>query len=121
MIGDKVTAAKSLRQVAGADLKARSLWRMWAARHATGPSSDAEEWKNQAIEGTKTADTFKRVAIWSEASVMAFRVGEKDVSKEYLGNAIAVVSRTQTRWWRARALSRIAKTVISLESPLGGR
>ncbi len=121
LIGDKVTAQKSLKHVEGADLKARSLWRMWAARHATAPSSDTEELKNQAIEATKTADTFKRVAIWSEASVMAFRVGEKDVSKEYLGNAIAVVSGMQTRWWRARALSRIAKTVISLESPLGGR
>ncbi len=52
---------------------------------------------------------------------MAFRAGEKGMSKDYLGNMIAVVSGMQTRWWRARALSRIAKTVISLESAAGGR
>jgi tetratricopeptide (TPR) repeat protein len=121
LIGDKKTAQKSLKHVEGADLKARSLWRMWAARRATAQSGDVEGLKSQAIDATKAADTFKRAAIWSEASVMAFRVGEKDVSKDYLGNAIAVVSGMQTRWWRARALSRIAKTVIFLESPVGAR
>jgi hypothetical protein len=59
--------------------------------------------------------------IWSEASETAYRVWEKGLAKDYLGNAIAVVSGMQTRWWRARALSRIAKTVISLESASGAR
>jgi hypothetical protein len=94
---------------------------MWAARYTKGESSDVEELKNQAIEATKAADTFKRVAIWSEASETTYRVGEKGLAKDYLGNAIAVVSGMQTRWWRARALSRIAKMVISLESASGGR
>ena len=121
LIGDNPNALKSLGHVEGTDLKARSFWRMWAARYATGQINDVEGLKSQAIEATKAADTFKRVSIWSEASAMAFRAGEKGMSKDYLGNAIAVVSGMQTRWWRARALSRIAKTVISLESAAGGR
>ena len=121
LIGDNPNALKSLGHVEGNDLKARSFWRMWAARFATGQTNDAEGLKSQAIEATKAADTFKRVSIWSEASAIAFRAGEKGISKDYLGNAIAVVSGMQTRWWRARALSRIAKMVISLENAAGGR
>ena len=94
---------------------------MWAARYTSGVSIDVAEFKDQAIEATKAADTFKRVAIWSEASETAYCVGEKGLAKDYLGNAIAVVSGMQTRWWRARALSRIANSVISLESVSGGR
>ena len=86
-----------LNHIEGADLKARSLLRMWAARYTKGGSIDVAELKDQAIEATKVADTFKRVAIWSEASETAYCVGEKGLAKDYLGNAIAVVSGMQTR------------------------
>ena len=86
---------------------------MWAARYTKGESSDVEELKSQAIEATKAADTFKRVAMWSEASETVYRIWEKGLAKDYLGNAIAVVSGMQTRWLRARALSRIANSVIA--------
>ena len=77
--------------------------------------------KSQAIEERKATDTFKQVAIWSEASNTAYRVGEKGSANDYLGNAIAVVSGMQTQWCLARALSRIADSVIFSESASGGR
>ena len=77
--------------------------------------------KNQAIEEMKATDTFKQGAIWSEVSNTAYRVGGKGFANDYLGNAIPVVSVMQTQNCLARALSRIANSVISSESASGGR
>tara|TARA_E500000331_G_C17262913_1_gene715988 strand:+ start:3090 stop:3668 length:579 start_codon:yes stop_codon:yes gene_type:complete len=120
-IGDTAIAQNCLNHIDGADLKAWSFWHMWAARYTKGESSDVEELKSQAIEATKAADTFKRVAMWSEASETVYRIWEKGLAEDYLGNAIAVVSGMQTRWLRGRALSRIANSVIALQSASGGR
>lgn len=120
MIGDNQNALKSLGHVEGNDLKARSFWRMWAGRYATGQTNDVQGLKSQAIEATKAADTIKRVSIWSEASAIAFRAREKGISKDYFRNARPVVSGMQTRWWRVRALSRIAKRSFIWRALLAG-
>lgn len=115
LIGDSENSWRTIGLVDSADMRARSLWKMWSISKKYGRPTDLDRLIKEAVLATKASDTFKRVLIWAEASVLASRSGEKETAASYLVNAIEIVRGMETRWWRARAFSRIAKSIISLE------
>ena len=114
MVGDRERALELLDTVKAHDLRARALWRMWS--HSRTKERDVESFQKRALEATRSADTFKRVTIWSEAAVASMEHGDEALSELFLQNAVNLVSGMHTRWWRARALSRLARTVLTINS-----
>ena len=97
-IGEMERAFELLDVVKAHDFRARALWRMWSHSRTNG-----------------------RMTIWSEASVATWEGGEAALSEMFFQNAIDVVRGMCTRWWRARALSRLAKTMLTLNPAKAGR
>lgn len=115
LMGDQRRAEGAVSHIEGADQKARTLWRLWSDSVRANRATEAAAYQISAITATREVDTFKKTALWSDAAILAAKSGLQDQSEEYLGEAIELVSGMSTRWWRARALSRIAKAVIVLE------
>ena len=104
-----------LKEIDIADMKARSLWRIWGMA-SKFEKSESNAFENAAKEATDAADTFTRVLIWSQAALIAGTAGRSELMEKNLRHAIEVVKLMKMRWRRARALSRIAKTIVSLEA-----
>lgn len=117
---DRAEAAAS--HIEGSDLKARTYWRLLALRRAAGDDQAAgddratEALERAATAVTETVDTFKRVSILSDVAAIFGRSGREAEARALLGQAIGIVRDVKSRWWRARALCRIAAAMIVLES-----
>ncbi len=115
LLGDNDKAQEAVGHINGKDMKARTLWRLAQLPLNVGSSAGASL-EEAAVLATEATDTFKRVAIWCEAATEADRRGESDLARERIHRAIDIVANMKTRWWRARAISRIGAAFVTLET-----
>ncbi len=115
LLGDNDKAQEAVGHINGKDMKARTLWRLAQLPLNVGSSAGASL-EEAAVLATEATDTFKRVAIWCEAATEADRRGESDLARERINRAIDIVANMKTRWWRARAISRIGAAFVTLET-----
>jgi len=114
-LGSREDAKNTALRIESRDMRARTLWKLSELSASVGREADRTYFEDLAIVETKETDDFKRVSIWSEAAVGAARAGDIKLSRDRLNRAIAIVREIKLRWWRARAISRVARAFIVLE------
>jgi len=105
-------AARHIESVA---LRARTLWRIAGLRRAAGALAEAMGLEETAQTVTGTVDSFKRVSILSEISIALAREGRGGEARVLMRRALDSIRGIKTRWWRARALCRVAAALFELE------
>ena len=120
-LGAREDAKNTALRIESRDMRARTLWKLSELSANVGREEDRSFFENLAIVQTKETDYFKRVSIWSEAPVGVAKAGNMALSRKRLNRAIAIVREIKLRWWRARAISRVARAFIVLETEAARR
>ncbi len=102
--------------IANAALKARTLWRIAAIREDNGDEAGAAAARARAETATQEVrSAYDRVAILTDAVVARAATGQTDRLRTLFRHALETTQGIRTRWWRARALSRLATALFALE------
>ena len=96
-------------------LKARTLWRIAAARAEAGDPEVMASIESVAVQATREVrSTLERTNILSDVAIAFAGGGRHTEAWEMFDQAVAAAKKIRTRWWRARALARVAATLDTL-------
>lgn len=114
-VGNVEAAKESAEKIKNRALKARTLWRIAAARTEAGDLEVMASIESVAVLATREVkSTLERTNILSDVAIAFAAGGRSEEAWEMFDQAMAAAAKIRTRWWRARALARIAATLDTL-------
>ncbi|NQV48648.1 MAG: peptidoglycan-binding protein [Rhodospirillaceae bacterium] len=111
-------AMVSAAQISDNKLRAHRLWSIAAARRALGHTAQAETVETEAAEATEMIKS-KLTQAWmfTEIALERLAEGQTGQARTVLAEAIAISKTITNAWARARALARLASTLIEVPGP----
>jgi hypothetical protein len=118
-IGAIADALATVKKIDDAGLRARALWAVSTSQARAGDSAAALE--TEALARTATddvEDTLEHAWLLSDAALERFQAGHRRDAQAIFADALAYTQTLTTPWLRARALSRLATTLVELQRDL---
>ena len=111
-------AAETAARIDDSRLRAHTLWAIAAAERAAGDTQGAIETEHAAELATDAiVSRLSRAWMFSEIAVNHARKGHSEAAEAAFHRGIEVARGLENAWGRARALARLAATLVELADP----
>lgn len=111
-------AAETAARIDDSRLRAQTLWAIAAAERAAGDTEGAAETEHAAEQATDAiVSRLSRAWMFSEIALTHARKGHAEAAEAAFHRGIEVARDLENAWGRARALARLAATLVELADP----
>jgi peptidoglycan hydrolase-like protein with peptidoglycan-binding domain len=111
-------AAETAARIDDSRLRAQTLWAIAAAERASGDTAGAAETEHAAEQATEAiVSRLSRAWMFSEIALNHARKGHTEAAEAAFHRGIEVARGLENAWGRARALARLAATLVEFADP----